>query len=97
MHISNYLSLHQYQSGLNVPNPSTVSLSDGRVIQLAVKAGENDPFKKPPPPPGRRKYNPVGDWTPADGCPDGCSAKIGNYDSLKTHITRCPNRRKPQK
>ena len=79
-----------------VPIPSNVSLGDGRVIKLAVRAGENDPFKKPPPP-GARKYKPVGDWTPADGCPDGCSAKIGNYNSLITHRTRCPNRPKPQK
>ena len=71
------------------PISSTVNLDDGRVIQFAVKAGQNDPFKKPPPP-GRRKYDPVGDWTPADGCPDGCSARIGNYDSLITHRTRCP-------
>ena len=78
------------------PISSTVNLGDGSVIQFAVKAGQNDPFKKPPPP-GRRKYDPVGDWTPADGCPDGCSARIGSYDSLITHRTRCPNKRKPQK
>jgi hypothetical protein len=77
-----------------VPIPSNVSLGDGRVIKLAVRAGENDPFKKSSPP-GARKYDPVGDWTPADGCPDGCSAKIGNYDSLITHRTRCPNKPKP--
>ena len=79
-----------------VPIPSTVSLGDGRVIQLAVKAGENDPFKEPPPP-GRTKYDSVGDWTPADGCPDGCSAKRRNYNSLITQRTRCPNKHKPQK
>ena len=78
------------------PISSTVTLGNGRIIQFAVKAGQNDPSKKPPPP-ETRKYDPVGDWTPADGCPDGCSAKIGNYDSLITHRTRCPNRRKPQK
>ena len=78
------------------PISSTVKSSDGRVIKVTVKAGENDPSKKPPPP-ATRKYDPVGDWTPADGCPDGCKAKIGNYDSLITHRTRCPNRRKPQK
>ena len=78
------------------PISSTVNLGDGRVIQFAVKAGENDPFKKPPPP-EKRKYETVGDWTPADGCPDGCSARIGNYDSLITHRTRCPNKPKPQK
>ena len=77
------------------PIPSTVSLGDGRVIQFAVKAGKNYPLKKPPPP-GRRKYDPVGDWKPADGCPDGCSARIGNYNSLITHRTRCPNKPKPQ-
>ena len=33
----------------------------------------------------------------ADGCPYGCSARIGNYDSLITHRTRCPNKPKPQK
>ena len=78
------------------PISSTVTSGDGSIIKLAVKAGENDPSKKPPPP-ETRKYVPVGDWTPADGCPDGCSAKIGNYDSLITHRTRCPKRRKPQK
>ena len=78
------------------PISSTVTLGNGRIIQFAVKAGQNDPFKKPPPL-GRRKYNPVGDWTPADGCPDGCSARIGNYNSLITHRTRCPNKPKPQK
>ena len=78
------------------PISSTVKSGDGRVIKYTVKAGENDPSKKPPPP-ATRKYDPVGDWTPADGCPDSCSAKIGNYDSLITHRTRCPNRRKPQK
>ena len=55
---------------------------------------EVDPSKKPPPP-EKRKYDPVGDWTPADGCPDGCSARIGNYNSLITHRTRCPNKPKP--
>ena len=55
-----------------------------------------DPSKKPPPP-EKRKYDPVGDWTPADCCPDGCSARIGNYNSLITHRTRCPNKPKPQK
>ena len=79
-----------------VPISSTVTLGDGRVIQLAVKAGENDPSKKPPPP-EKRKYDPVGDWTPADGCPDGCPARIGSYKSLITHRTRCPNKPKPQK
>ena len=74
------------------PISSPVNLGDGRVIQFAVKAGKNDPFKKPPPP-GRRKYDLVGDWTPADGC----SARIGSYDSLITHRTRCPNKRKPLK
>ena len=78
------------------PISSTVTLDDGRIIKLAVKAGENDLSKKPPPL-ETRKYDPVGDWTPADGCPDGCSAKIGNYNSLITHRTRCPNKRKPQK
>merc|ERR1712008_158644 len=76
-----------------VPISSTVNLGDGRVIQLAVKAGENDPFKKPPPP-DKRKYDPVGDWTPADGCPN-CPARIGSYDSLITHRGRCPNKPKP--
>ena len=74
------------------PISLTVTLGDGRIIQLALKPGKNDPSKKPPPP-EKRKYNPVGDWTPADGC----SSKIGNYDSLKPHRTRCPNKRKPQK
>ena len=78
------------------PISSTVKSGFGSVIKFTVTAGENDPSKKPPPP-ETRKYEPVGDWTPADGCPDGCSAKIGNYDSLITHRTRCPNRRKPQK
>ena len=78
------------------PISSTVTLGNGRIIQFAVKAGQNDPSKKPPPP-ETRKYDPVGDWTPADGCPDGCSAKIGNYDSLITHRGRCPNKPKPKK
>ena len=78
-----------------VPISSTVNLGNGRVIQLAVKAGENDPFKKPPLP-ETRKYDPVGDWTPADGCPN-CPARIGNYNSLITHRGRCPNKPKPQK
>ena len=30
------------------PMPSTVTLGDGRVIQLSVKAGKNDPSKEPP-------------------------------------------------
>ena len=77
------------------PISLTVTLGDGRIIQLALKPGKNDPSKKSPPP-EKRKYNPVGDWTPADGCPDGCSARIGNYNSLITHRTRCPNKPKPQ-
>ena len=75
-----------------VPISSTVTLGDGRDIQLAVKSGENDPSKKPPPP-EKIKYDPVGDWTPADGCP----ARIGSYNSLITHRGRCPNKPKPQK
>ena len=71
-------------------------LKENSSVILSLLLGEIDPSKKPPPP-ATRKYDPVGDWTPADGCPDGCKAKIGNYDSLITHRTRCPNRRKPQK
>ena len=78
------------------PIVSTVTSGDGKIIKFAVIAGENDPSKKPPPP-EKRKYDPVGDWTPADGCPYGCSARIGNYNSLITHRTRCPNKPKPQK
>ena len=78
------------------PISPTVTLGDGRIIQLAVKAGENDPSKKPPPP-EKRKYETVGDWTPADGCPYGCSARIGSYNSLITHRGRCPNKPKPWK
>ena len=69
------------------------SVSGTYYWEVAVKAGENDPFKKPPPP-ERRKYDPVGDWTPADGYPDSCSAKIGSYNSLITHRGRCPNKQK---
>ena len=29
--------------------------------------------------------------------PDGCSARIGNYNSLITQRTRCPNKPKPYK
>ena len=76
-----------------VPIPSTVSLDDGRVIQFAVRAGKNDPFKKPPPH-EKRKYKPVGDWR--EGCPD-CPARPGSYDSFITHRGRCPNKPKPQK
>ena len=43
----------------------------------------NGPFKKPPPP-EKRKYDTVGDWTPPDGCPDNCAARIGSYNSLIT-------------
>ena len=75
------------------PVPSTVTLVDGRVIQLTVKAGENDPSKKPPPP-QRRPYNPVGDWE--EGCPL-CPARPSTYDSFITHRGRCPNKPKPQK
>jgi hypothetical protein len=75
------------------PMPSTVTLGDGRVIQLSVKAGENDPSKKPPPP-ERRPYNPVGDWR--EGCPF-CPARPSTYDSFITHRGRCPNKGKPQK
>ena len=75
------------------PVPSTVTLVDGRVIQLTVKAGENDPSKKPPPP-QRRPYNPVGDWE--EGCPL-CPARPSTYDSFITHRGRCPNKLKPQK
>ena len=76
-----------------VPIPSTVSLDDGRVIQFAVRAGKNDPFKKPPPH-EKRKYKPVGDWR--EGFPD-CPARPGSYDSFITHRGRCPNKPKPQK
>ena len=75
------------------PTPSTVTLVDGRVIQLTVKAGENDPFKKAPPP-EKRQYKPVGDWR--EGCPN-CSARPGSYDSFITHRARCKNKPKPQK
>ena len=75
------------------PISSTVTLDDGRVIQLAVKAGQNDPSQKPPSP-EKRKYERVGDWR--DGCPN-CSARIGSYDSFITHRGRCPNKPKPQK
>ena len=75
------------------PISSTVTLGDGRVIQLAVKPGKNDPSKKPPPP-ERRPYNPVGDWR--EGCPF-CPARPSTYDSFITHRGRCPNKGKPQK
>ena len=58
----------------------TVTLGDGRVIQIVVKAGKNDPSEKPPSP-EKRKYDPVGDWR--EGCPN-CSARIGSYNSLIT-------------
>ena len=59
-------------------------LKENSSVILSLLLGEIDPSKKPPPP-EKRKYNPVGDWTLADGCPDGCSARIGNYNSLITH------------
>ena len=48
---------------------STVTLGDGRVIQIVVKAGKNDPSEKPPSP-EKRKYDPVGDWR--EGGPKNC-------------------------
>jgi hypothetical protein len=75
------------------PMPSTVTLGDGRVIQIAAKPGKNDPSKKPPPP-ERRPYKPVGDWR--EGCPI-CPARPSTYDSFITHRGRCPNKPKPQK
>ena len=69
------------------------SVSGTYYWEVAVKAGENDPFKKPPPP-ERRKYKPVGNWR--EGCPD-CPARPGSYDSFITHRGRCPNKPKPQK
>ena len=50
-----------------IPTSSTVTFGDGRVIQIVVKAGKNDPSEKPPSP-EKRKYDLVGNRR--IGCPD---------------------------
>ena len=72
-----------------VPSASSISLTEGRTLNINVKQGENDPAKKLPVEP-KRGYNKIDNWE--EGCPY-CDKKPLTYNSYRQHVSyRCPNR-----
>ena len=83
------------------PNPPTYDVNHflatgtkqkvpvGKAVSFTVKAGVNDPSKKPPVGP-KKKYNKIEDWE--EGCPY-CGKILLSYNSYRQHVSyRCDNK-----
>ena len=69
-----------------VPSASTVSLHDGRVINLNIKWGENNPSNLP----GKRDYSPIPEDWEQEGCLYPlCRSKPASKAAYRTHRSRC--------
>ena len=69
-----------------VPSASTVSLHDGRVINLNVKWGENNPSNLP----DKREYSPIPEDWQEEGCLYPlCRSKPATKAAYCTHRSRC--------
>ena len=71
------------------PTASSVTLPEGRTLNVNVKRGENDPAKKTPVEP-KRRYNKIDNWK--EGCPY-CGKILLSYNSYRQHVSyRCNNK-----